>query len=802
MSLIATGQWEVDGDTDWFGAMLEAGKSYSIELIGENGYVYRLGEDGVPADFAQFISADTPGHFTADAAGMVYFSAMGLTAGNYTIRLTEVADDFADSAASTGAFRNGAASGRFEAQADSDWFSARLTAGQAYEYGATSARGYQLWIADADGNLLDLPPVEGTAKGVFVPDTTGTYEFVMISTDQGSAFRAGNYTLSLKAIDHVDDYGHTPPTAGTITLGSGALPSGTATGKWELAGDKDWFAVELEANHTYAFTASGAAIRGDAGLISMVDAAGNIVAIPNLLGAGSANGGSFTAAADGTYYVQMQSSVGGGAYSVKVAEVRDDFTNSTVRPGTIAVNGTAAGKFEANNDVDWFRVNLTAGTSYSTAAVMKGRSDFTPIAMFLGEDGSVIDLAAFDQTFTAATTGTYYVQVMGITDKPAPSGIDYTLSVNSYRDDYADHDGTTGRITVGGQVTARTEVMFDEDWFAITLEAGKSYLFATTGGFIPPTIQVLLADGTLTGSTGAFTAHASGTHYISVTGFFPQGYTLTAQEYPDDYGDTPPMAGEFLNAPDFVFDGAQRIGTARADTLQGTAKGDLLRGLDGADRLSGGAGNDYLDGGTGVDRMIGGTGNDAYVVDHKNDKVTESANQGRDIVFSAISYTLGNHVEDLTLTGTGATSGRGNTLANEIRGNLAANILDGRDGADVLIGGGGRDTLTGGAGADTFRFGEGDTGRTGAAADRITDFSRAQGDRIDLSAIDARAGTAADDAFRFVGTGAFTGVAGQLRYGTASGFTFVSADTDGDKVADLVIKLDGTLALVAADFVL
>ena len=52
----------------------------------------------------------------------------------------------------------------------------------------------------------------------------------------------------------------------------------------------------------------------------------------------------------------------------------------------------------------------------------------------------------------------------------------------------------------------------------------------------------------------------------------------------------------------------------------------------------------------------------------------------------------------------------------------------------------------------------------GADADRITDFSHAQADRIDLSAIDASTGAAGDQAFSFIGAGLYTGVAGQLRF--------------------------------------
>jgi hypothetical protein len=55
----------------------------------------------------------------------------------------------------------------------------------------------------------------------------------------------------------------------------------------------------------------------------------------------------------------------------------------------------------------------------------------------------------------------------------------------------------------------------------------------------------------------------------------------------------------------------------------------------------------------------------------------------------------------LTLTGTAAIDGTGNTLDNTINGNGGANVLSGLEGNDTLNGNGGDDRLFGGLGATT-----------------------------------------------------------------------------------------------------
>ncbi|MNO79186.1 Bifunctional hemolysin/adenylate cyclase precursor [compost metagenome] len=137
-----------------------------------------------------------------------------------------------------------------------------------------------------------------------------------------------------------------------------------------------------------------------------------------------------------------------------------------------------------------------------------------------------------------------------------------------------------------------------------------------------------------------------------------------------------------------------------ADVINGNPTDDNLLGLAGNDTLYGNSGNDTLDGGIGNDRMEGGIGNDTYVVDATGDVVVEASGAGDDLVQASISYTLGNNVERLTLTGSANINGTGNALANTLIGNAGNNLLDGGAGNDLIQGGDGNDTLQGGAGND------------------------------------------------------------------------------------------------------
>jgi Ca2+-binding RTX toxin-like protein len=152
----------------------------------------------------------------------------------------------------------------------------------------------------------------------------------------------------------------------------------------------------------------------------------------------------------------------------------------------------------------------------------------------------------------------------------------------------------------------------------------------------------------------------------------------------------------------------------------GNSLDNLLIGNSANNTLMGGAGHDTLDGGTGTDTMQGGAGNDTYLVG-TGDSVSEGLNGGTDTIQSAVTWTLGSNVENLTLTGTANINGTGSSANNVLIGNSGNNTLDSGSGRDTVDGGEGNDSLLGGSGDDQLLGGLGnDTLSAGSGNDLLS----------------------------------------------------------------------------------
>ncbi|MBF0628724.1 MAG: calcium-binding protein [Magnetococcales bacterium] len=259
-------------------------------------------------------------------------------------------------------------------------------------------------------------------------------------------------------------------------------------------------------------------------------------------------------------------------------------------------------------------------------------------------------------------------------------------------------------------------------------------------------------------------------------------------------------------------------GNSAVNILRGGAGADRLFGMVGNDTLYGGSGADDLDGGNGADRMVGGSGDDDYVVDNPGDVVVESVGAGTDQVKSSITWTLGDNLENLTLTGSSAIQGIGNTLPNTLLGNSGTNtlrglagndlldgnagadILSGGDGNDQLIGDSGSDTLTGGTGADQFRF-----IRPSEGSDTITDFNAAQGDKLafvspNFGSLPVRA--LETGRFRASTSGGASNGTQRFLFNTTTGVLKYNPDGNGSQAAVTIATLRNVSTLSASQIMI
>ena len=235
--------------------------------------------------------------------------------------------------------------------------------------------------------------------------------------------------------------------------------------------------------------------------------------------------------------------------------------------------------------------------------------------------------------------------------------------------------------------------------------------------------------------------------------------------------------------------------------------------------------------------MDGGGGNDTYEVDNAGDVAEETSNSaaaGIDTVFARADHTLGFGIENLTQEGVGSIRGDGNENDNVMRGNNGTNTLSGLQGDDTLVGGFGNDTLLGGLGDDTLRGERGadtlqggaetdiligglnndvfdfntaghstglarDIIRAGDGADAFENVGGAQGDRIDVSGIDADTGSGGNDVFTFSGFGGPTGV-GTLSLVNVNGITIVRGNTTAGGGFEFEVAIEDGFAIFAGNY--
>ena len=419
--------------------------------------------------------------------------------------------------------------------------------------------------SDPDGDTLAYSLAAGNNAGLFAVDSSTGEVFY---TGAGEDFEAGTgpYAFTVRANDGThsadatvtvtvtDVQGSAEPAggdlpAGRATSGEVAVDEEAVTGTLGSASDRDWFAVTLAPGRTYGFSvesdATGAAapqIRG------LRDSDGNPVS--GVTGGAEVRFTTDAGGTESTYYIEVGGAAGavlgngaGGALgirSVGVRSVADVGARYRLKAYEVTTQQTAT-EVEIGESVrdevtyfdyyDWFEVELEAGKTYRFDMMGSSTSDGTlydPEIVGVYDADSTWMPGTFDDNggynlnsrvyFTPDTGGTYYV-------KTEPSWHiyegRYTFSVNEVDADLAADTTTSGTVAVGGSVTGELERTGDRDWFAVSLEAGKTYWLeirgVSSGGDVlrfPQVFGLYDAAGAKVESSLAQTAGAGG-YYAS-----------------------------------------------------------------------------------------------------------------------------------------------------------------------------------------------------------------------------------------------------------------------------------------------
>ena len=497
----------------------------------------------------------------------------------------DATDDYRSDTSTTGVVTvEGSVAGEIDYPGDRDWFAVDLEAGRTYRIdleGWRTGAGtlydpYLRGVHDADGNLIDGTTDNNLGTGYnslvfFKADEDDTYYVSAGASAGASEFSLGTYTLSVTDVTDsiTDDFAASTGTSGTVEVG------GSTTGEIDYPGDRDWFAVDLEAGRLYRIDLEGrrtwAGTLYDPYLRGIHDAEGNLID-----GTTNDDGGVgynsrvcfiASAPATSTYYVAAGAWLNEvGTYELWVRDVTpgpNDFAAGPETSGTVEVGGKATGEIDFAGDRDWFAVDLEAGGTY--------RIDLEGISTGAGTlhdpylrgvhdaGGNLIDRTTNNDRgwgansqvfFTADADRTYYVSAGAFRDGEGT----YTLSVRDFTDDYRSDTSTTGVVTVDGSVTGKIERSGDRDWFAVTLEAGQTYRIDLEGRWTgagtlydPCLYGVHDADGVLLddtrnydGGTGrnsqvTFTADTPGIHYVAAgaRGDWEGTYMLSVEEVTD-----------------------------------------------------------------------------------------------------------------------------------------------------------------------------------------------------------------------------------------------------------------------------
>ncbi len=533
----ATGEIEVDGDTDWFRLTVVSGRIYRFGVKGDSSTnhggtlanagltLYDASGTAIAGASNNEGGADNNARyiFRAQTAETIYIEARdddGIGVGTYTVVVTDVSEqnvsepveqDFPHTGTkATGrVLVGGSVTGELPWRNDEDEFQVDLADSTIYQFdlkGSASGDGtlenprLNLYTRS---NIVDYLATDQTSSDTprnaqityFVPrGKNGAYR---LRSFVGLSGALGTYTLTVaKAPDDC--------TSGTATTCSVAV-GGSISGEIEADGDTDWFRASLTGGRTYRIDVKGDSPTDHGGTLknaglTLYDASGTAISGASTNEGGADNNArySYRPTADETIYIEARDNngVGKGTYTVALTELPDDCTADTGTACSVDVGDSTSGEIEGDGDSDWFRASLTQGRTYRID--VKGASSTddggtlvnagltlydasgTAISGASNNEGGADNNARYIRRSDAAET--MYIEAR---DDDGIGVGTYTVAVTDVtgqniseppgQDFSYEYATTPGRILIGGVVTGEIDVGNDLDAFRVDLTAGEEY---------------------------------------------------------------------------------------------------------------------------------------------------------------------------------------------------------------------------------------------------------------------------------------------------------------------------------------
>lgn len=512
-------------DVDWFAFFVNAGTEYRVQVTPNT--LTNSGLRIYAPNRVTLVGSDIDGGsasvlWTPTVSDYYYVEVSGVAGSMGTFGISAARDDHSNifSAATAIGLPN-STTAEIWSPTDTEFFSFTVVAGTEYraELLMAGLGSGTLRVLGSNGTTL-ITSDTSTSKAavVWTASAAGT-NYLQVSGDAGAI---GFYRLTVDR----DPLNQTAATATTISTPSTTTPS-VYSAIIGTGADRDWYRIATTQNFEYRVQLTGWGLTNGGVRISAPD--GTTVVASDVDGGGADL--IWAATLSGSYYLEVFGVDGAtGAYTLTVS--REDHGGASARATSLTISTTAvttAGLIGPPADADWFRVNNQFIGDYRAQLNLNGLASGR-LRIFAPDGASVVasdlDGGAADILWTAALSGTYFVEVTG--DGVATGA--YSLVISR-----EDHGGAAVSATILTAPTTTTSTntvgtigfVGDRDWFSFAAVANTKYrLQVNLNGLNSAATRVTTSSGQLLvasdvdggGASLTWAAPSIGTYYVEIVG--------------------------------------------------------------------------------------------------------------------------------------------------------------------------------------------------------------------------------------------------------------------------------------------